>query len=491
MSRLILVPLTLLLLLVLAAALLLPLLVDKERVLEFAAAALHEQTGATLTVKGETRLTVFPTLGVALSDAAITLPDKQQPDLRLRSLDIGMQFLPLLSGRIEIDTVRLDGVSARIESTQSETDARGPTGVASDAGTALAVPLALKIRHLLVTDSSVEWVDATTSTVVELVKLQMSGLNLEQIPIPVKLQLRRPGPQPVDVSLDGTISVDQQTQQVQLDDTTVVISGITARPITVHTSGAIDLAGEVADAQLALSGELFGGRLQANATLNGEQDVSTLETTGSLTGFDIANALAATASRPLLTGSATLDWQLRGRGHTANDMTTALTGPVKLTTEAVVLKGTSVENLLCQTVALTNKEALTKAFPDDTRFTTLTADIQVTDGKALLDPLRADVPGIALSGTGRFDLLTQDFDATFKARLSPELEQLDHACRASKRLIAIDWPVNCKGSAGTEPDTWCRVDAASILQDLTVNEGMEKLEKKASKLLNKLFNKGD
>jgi AsmA protein len=59
----------------------------------------------------------------------------------------------------------------------------------------------------------------------------------------------------------------------------------------------------------------------------------------------------------------------------------------------------------------------------------------------------------------------------------------------SKRLTAIDWPVECAGSVGTEPGKWCRVDAEKILQDLTVNEGREKLEKKAGKLLDKLFNR--
>ena len=47
------------------------------------------------------------------------------------------------------------------------------------------------------------------------------------------------------------------------------------------------------------------------------------------------------------------------------------------------------------------------------------------------------------------------------------------------------------GSVSAEPSTWCSVDAAQILQDMTVNEGLQKLEKKASKFLDKLFNKGN
>jgi AsmA protein len=157
----------------------------------------------------------------------------------------------------------------------------------------------------------------------------------------------------------------------------------------------------------------------------------------------------------------------------------------------VLLQGTSVEKSLCKAVALTNNESLTANFPANTRFETLFANIQVANGKATLNPLRAELPGIALTGSGNYDLVKQSFVAAFKGRLSEKLEQLDHACRVSKRLTAIDWPVNCAGSVGTEPASWCRVDTVKIMQDLAVNEGLDKLKKKAGKLFEKLFNGGD
>ena len=114
-------------------------------------------------------------------------------------------------------------------------------------------------------------------------------------------------------------------------------------------------------------------------------------------------------------------------------------------------------------------EVLTASFPADTRFTNLAADIQVDAGTATFKPLHAAVPGIALTGDGNYDLVQKHFDATFKARLSPELEQLDHACRVSKRLTALDVPVNCSGTLGTEPATWCSVDATKIVNTVLVS----------------------
>jgi uncharacterized protein involved in outer membrane biogenesis len=613
MRRLILIPLSIVLLLLVAAVILVPLLLDKEELLALASEALYEKTEATLTVDGDIGLTLFPTVGISLADAGLTMAGSEQPDLQARSLEIGVQLIPLFSGNVHINTIRLDGMTARIESAPEQ--ATVDSGKLSDeqldafyaarrkamreaddaagAELALAVPLALEVKHLVITDSRLELVDPTTlqSTVIELVRLETTGLNLDGKPIPLELQLRVPGEQVIDVALDGNISLDQQTQVATLEAVKLIISGVAAQPVKLQISGAIDISRQVADLQLALelgetkgsgslryasfespqidtslqlnlldpalfalagpeaaaaargdtpstsgdeplpldairlidtradlridkarfdahtvsdmrvklravdgviqitslTGDLHGGKLDLQATFNGKHNTAKLKTAGSLTAMDIASALAAVESDPILTGTAGLNWQLHSKGRSVNELVAALSGPVKLRTEQVVLREMSVEHMVCQAVALTNQEQLTATFPAYTKFQTLSADIQLADGKARLRPLRAELPQIALVGTGAFDLLSQDFKASVKATLSPELEQLDRACRVSKRLTAIDWPVNCKGNVSTDPAKWCSVDTEEIIQDLAKNEGKRKLQKEANKLLKKLF----
>ena len=135
-----------------------------------------------------------------------------------------------------------------------------------------------------------------------------------------------------------------------------------------------------------LTGNLYGGELAATATLDGRGDTASLKTRGSLTRLDIATALAATESARMLSGNATVNWQLGSRGRSTNELIAALNGPIKLTTENVALQGTSVEKSLCKAVALTNNESLTANFPANTRFETLFASIQVANGKATLNP---------------------------------------------------------------------------------------------------------
>lgn len=615
MRRFLLVFLGLVLLVVVGGGILLTLFLDEDKILELAAATLKEQTGATLTVAGDKNLSLFPTLGVTLGDAAITLPDKSEPDLTVGELDIGVQMLPLLSREVVIDTFKLNGLNARIEQAPAEekldtgklTDAqldafyqkrrkeREAAGEAAGAEAALAIPLALNVGRLEVTDATVHLVDTATGeqTTVSLNRLRATGLNLDGDAIPLELEAQLAGEQPITVNLDGEITVSLDEQQARLDGVDVKVTGATAAPLEVTLSGPFDLARQAADlsielmlgetqgsgklryasfespqifadlklnlfdpallalagpeaveaapeettsasgdeplpldairtidteAKLAieqarfgahvienasttvrvvnglaavsnLKGTLHGGQILVNALLNGKHNIATLTAKGSVKGLDIAAALAASEVAAQVTGSASLTLDLTSRGSTANELTEALAGPIKLTTDKVVLEGTSVEHLLCQAVALANQERLTAEFPPRTAFTALSADIQMGQGKAVLKPLTASLQNIGLSGKGSFELLSQDFSATIAARVSPGLEELDRACRVSKRLADIEFPVRCKGNMADDPAGWCHVETEEILKDLATNEAKRKIEKEAGKLFDKLLNK--
>jgi len=604
-------------LLVAGGAVFVALFLDEDKILELASTTLKEQTGATLTVSGDKSLSLFPTLGVSLGDAAITMPGQAEPDITVHTLAIGVQMMPLLSREVVIDTFKLDGLTARVEQapeeekldtgtlSDAELDAyyeqrrreREAAGDAAGAEAALAIPLALNVGQLLVTDARLRLVDTATGeeSVIALNRLEASGLNLSGTPIPLELELQLDGDAPVTVELQGDITVDLDNQAANLEGMELKVSGATAEPLTATLEGPVDLARQAAelaiqlslgetrgsgslryasfespqiDAELSLnlfdpalfalagpeaaevaaatksaeeapssgdeplpldairsidskavlaieqarfdahiiedvkanvriangivamsglSGKLHGGQLLVDVLFSGKHNIATLDARGGLNGLDIGAALAATESTAELSGTASLNFELSSRGSTVNELTGSLSGPIKLSTQEVVLEGTSVEHLLCKAVALTNKESLTATFPPRTAFTALSADIQMDKGKAVLHPLTANLADIGLSGRGDFDLLSQDFNATFAARLSPGLEELDRACRVSKRLTAIDWPVSCKGNTAGEPSKWCGVDTEQILKDLAVSEASRKIEKKASKFLNKLF----
>jgi len=592
---------------------LLPVFLDKDKLLALATATIQEQTGATLTVDGAVNLSLLPHAAISLEDVGLAMPEDGGTGLRLRSLQLGLRLLPLLSGQVEVGSLRVDGLRATLppgeqkkdEDTSAVSDAEldafyarrraalAEKGGNADSGAALALPLALHVEQLTVTDSSVKFEarDGSPATEIVIQHLKAKALNLDGRPMALQAKLEVVAAKPVRLDIEGSVRLDQKRQVAVLDNLELDASGATAADLKVLLKGEVNIERRLAELQLeltlgdtrgegslrytafespaidatlhlnlfdpallvlagpeaasgagnadaggdsplplqalrsidtragltvdsavfaahtvdhmklavraddgvvrieSLSGELYGGQLALTGTFNGRHNTATARTEGSLTGLDIASALAGAKVAPLASGRASLNWQLNSKGQTRNQLLADLNGPVRLSTEQVVLNDLNVEYLLCQAVALTNRESLKATFPPETRFQQLEADIRLADGSARLAPLRAQLPQVALTGTGSYQLLSKDFKANFDARLSPELETLDPACRVSKRLTAIDWPVKCAGNANGKPGSWCRVDTEEIITELGKNEAERKLKKEAGKLFDKLLNK--
>ncbi|QIB65338.1 AsmA family protein [Kineobactrum salinum] len=236
-----------------------------------------------------------------------------------------------------------------------------------------------------------------------------------------------------------------------------------------------------------IRGRLHGGELDASAVLNGQHNTARLETRGELTGADTALLLAALEAQPVLSGSASLDWQLTGSGRSRNELVQGLDGTVELTTGGLALEQVGIERLLCQTVAQINQEPLQTELPTRSEFESLTASITLGQGQALLAPLRAELAHLSLLGEGNFDLASAEFNARLEAQLSPDLASLDPACRVNERLTAIAWPVNCSGSPDTAPAGWCKVDSREIIRELASSELQRKAREEGGKLLQRLL----
>lgn len=595
--------------LVLLAVLLVPLFLDKERILALAADELKRQTGATLNVSGEVDLSVFPILGVGLEQVTLDMPDPKQPGVAARKLLIGVQVLPLLSGEVAIDTLALDGVVLRLTSDPAPAPmdtsdmsaeelkafyarrqaAREAAGRSAEDQAALGVPLALNVARLTVTDSRIESTEAGGSTSVIVIRqLVGTDLNLAGRAIPLEAEIRLEGDEPIDLEMRGEITVDQGTQLVGLQSMDVRVSGATTTPISLQTRGQLDLSREVADLDITVSlpdatargqlryasfespqidtqlhldrftpallalagpeaaqagdsagpaaqdgdtplpvgairrmdtraelkidkvvwdrhtvenlearlrvvdgaallhsvtGTIHGGQLDMKANLNARQPQARVNTQGTLKGVDIAAALAAAEAQPVLSGTADLEWKLNGRGNSSNALTGSFKGPITLVANNAVLREMEVERMMCEAIALVNQEALTADFPTETPFQNLSADVNLANGQANLQPLRADLGNVKLNGTGSLELASMDFDATFKARVSAGLAKLDPACRVNERVTDIAWPVNCRGNVSGEPGDWCGVDTAAILEDMATNELKRKAEKEIDRKL--------
>ncbi|MEH6568633.1 MAG: AsmA family protein [Halioglobus sp.] len=264
-------------LLVVVAALLIPLLIDEEQLLDIAATALKEETGAVLTVDGEASISIFPRISVDLNDTRIVMPGDQEVDARAKFLAIGLELMPLFSGNIEIGDIVVDGLKAQVKSAPEEpaldtgslTDEQlddfyaqrrkelqnAEQAVGQEA--IIAVPLALNVRRLLVTNSMLEMVDGETGdrSRLKIISLEAKDLNLDDRAIPLALSLQLEADDesaPIDVDVSGSVSISSNSQILTLDSIEIEVNGVLAEPVKLQTAGSVDLMKQVADLQLEL-----------------------------------------------------------------------------------------------------------------------------------------------------------------------------------------------------------------------------------------------
>jgi AsmA protein len=76
------------------------------------AAAVKEKTGRTLAIEGNLRLTVFPSIGVAVGKTSLSEPDSSRIFARIDEARMSLALLPLFSRRVVVDRVTLSGLTA-------------------------------------------------------------------------------------------------------------------------------------------------------------------------------------------------------------------------------------------------------------------------------------------------------------------------------------------------------------------------------------------
>ena len=255
------------LVLIIAAAILVPLLLDEDKLVAMAAEALEKETGAILTVEGGASIAIFPTIALSLGDTALTMPGDAASSLSVSSLKLGVQLRPLLTREVKVDELAVDGLVLVTTSTTEEqpqadtasmTDAEldafyterrkqmQEAGASVGAEAALVVPLALEVATLSVTDSRIEQLDPETGerSVIQLRELAASDLNLDGRPIPLELSLSLAGAgddPDTEVELSGEVRVDQASQRLEIDRLEITVTGATPEPVRLAATGGMAL----------------------------------------------------------------------------------------------------------------------------------------------------------------------------------------------------------------------------------------------------------
>ncbi|MGE8361797.1 AsmA family protein [Pseudomonas sp.] len=286
----------------------------------------REKANLELTLNGDIGWSLFPWLGLELTDATLasaTTPDQPFADLRL--LGLSVRVLPLLRKEVQMSDIRIDGLNLNLQRdengrgnwedvghpprpadapAQQTTEAAPGEAPETEPATAAqqGAPIKLDIDSLIINSARVDYHDVQKGQQFSAESIQLTtGAIREGAAIPIKLSAFFGTNQPVmraRSELQGELRFDRVLKRYQLEDARLSgeASGepFDGQTLTYAVQGQllVDLAAQVA--------EWNGLKLSANQLRAlGELKVRDLETDPKLTG---AFSIASLNLREFLTG---------------------------------------------------------------------------------------------------------------------------------------------------------------------------------------------
>ncbi|HHO69683.1 MAG TPA: AsmA family protein [Gammaproteobacteria bacterium] len=248
--------------LLLVAAVVLPLVVDPNAYKDDITALVQEKTGRQLDIEGELALSVFPWLGVEIGPTRLgNAPGfGKTPFAEVKQVQVRVRLLSLLRGRLEMDTLLLDGLRLNLARNKrgvnnwDDLAAAAGGGPAQEqggegGGEALA---GFALGGIRIVDASLTWDD------------RQSGAHYSIAPVSLETGAIEPG-RPVDVSLKVGLESDAPPLAGDIRMKTQALVSASMQQVELRgTRIDIDLGGE----------GVPGGQLQAGLTLDAALDLA-------------------------------------------------------------------------------------------------------------------------------------------------------------------------------------------------------------------------
>ena len=238
-------------------------------------------------------------------------------------------------------------------------------------------------------------------------------------------------------------------------------------------------------------GVLHEGQLDTRMMLNARRPVVEAEVEGGLKGVNMDLLLASAGNTDAATGRIEMGWDIETAGVTSEDLIAALDGDVTASGQDLILQKVSVQGLVCSAVAIVNKIPPISGLPTNTPVTDLSLAVDFDEGVGDIEKLRFSTPGVIMSGSGDIDLASMDFGFRMEGQVNNEITQVSPLCLIDQRYAGVDWPVDCAGNLISESGAACKVDVASIAEQILKNEAQQQvqdaIEEKAGSFIKKLF----
>lgn len=142
-----------------------------------------EQTGRTLSIPGEIRLTLFPRIGADLGQISLSEARSDQVFAAAQQVKVSVALVPLLSKKVEVDRVLVDGLNVKVQRDRqgrfnfddllSQGDKATAPPDTGKSETPAAMPL-LQVGGIAITNASLDYRDNASGQHLSISKLNFS-----------------------------------------------------------------------------------------------------------------------------------------------------------------------------------------------------------------------------------------------------------------------------------------------------------------------------
>ena len=459
-----------LLVLIIIAAIAIPMFISADYLKGQLQTQVKKATGRELAIKGKASLSIFPNIAVNVEDVTLGNPAGFSSSyfVHVDKLETGVALMPLLSKRLNITGITLNGAKLNLEQLGSGTknwDFAGakpatPAEAPKEAKSAQSSPLKqLNVGKIVIKDTAVNYLKAGSKPMVmDKINLTVSGVA-GSAPVKADGGLRVQG-MPVDfgltVDMSGSVpSVNGEMKFGVLDvnalsggkpTTEAKASAPAAAPSQGWSDAAIDASAlKTANAALKLSIEkLKSGALEVSniagdvALKNGVMKVDltnaslysgtakgtvAVDGSGAGVGLDLNIAVNEVEVAPLMTalsgdsrleGKASLSADVNARGTSQRALVNALNGKGALKMADGAITGINIANFLrnAKKGFLAGENSAEK-----TDFSEMTASYTIAEGMLSNNDLSMKSPVLRIAGSGTTSLPAQ----TVNYRLVPTI----------------------------------------------------------------------
>lgn len=297
-----------LLVLLAAAVAILYAMFDGDKVKAELSRAMLQDKQRTLVISGKPQLSVWPDVGIALEGVSLSERNSTAQFMKLDSARVSVALMPLLSKRVEVRALEINGLQATVvkkkDGTLSIADLLGDTPHDSasdpakpDANTSSS-PLQVDVASIRINNAQFTWRDekAGTSTAV-------SNLSLSTGRVQADTGQKTAQVQALLLSVKG--ESNKEAFDLALDVPRLVVAAVKSSGEAVKLRASLNGAGRKADVLLTLSGVEGNAQGFKVGSLNLGLDAQSGEATvkGQLSSPVAVEMAAQTVSLPTLTGS--------------------------------------------------------------------------------------------------------------------------------------------------------------------------------------------